>query len=613
MNAHPTRRWLPALVACVLFAGILTPIVALGQGNGGQQQMQLSTLVAAAESSRSYASNTVDYASASGLSVAAAQAQLSKGDSMLTTAKSDLQTGTDLAGGLDAVQAAMSDYAAAATSASLALGDAGLTATVDYGAVVSAVAEANATAGAVASVAAQACAGAAASSSGSQAVAQACAETSANLTSARTHLGEAASLLAQSSGRAAASANISQALSLVAQARSDVEACQPLLLTIASYTYSQRGQAYVSAVLDPLYIKANATVQAEQSVVANLTTFQADWAAYSQSQASATANINLSASDLEGVISQVDIGSVSVSASISTAQSTEAEVNSEMTALLGISGVVALPGVVTDVDTCVSAADSYASALVSTRAWSSAYAQTSLSGFGAYLSTGTSNASAAQSSGSAYVAAFNRVVADLSGLLGVPGVQAIYSILVGLPVSGSVSGVNASLQQETGTMGTVQADISSLNAAVSSGQSTILVNGTLLAEAASVSEEGASYLNATATAAMGAVNASVWSASRASLSYVSTAQASLRGSVGAFSNSAASVATSGASLKSQTQGAASATATAASNVRSDSRIRSSEAAAGRADSSQALELFSIQDVSAGVAAMSQAYVEFQAA
>ena len=611
MNASSMRKWLPALVACVLVVGIFTPVVALGQANSSRQQSQLSVLVAAADSSRSYATSTVDYASASGLSVAAAQAQLSQGDSLLATAQSDLQAGSNLADGLNAVQAALSDYASASASASVALSSAGLAAIVDYHAAVSAVAEVNATAEVAASVAAQACAGAAASSSGSQAFAQACAQVSANVASARTHLGEAASLLSESSGQAAATANVTQALSLAAQARADVQACQALILTMASYTYSQRGQAYILAVIDPLGISANATVQAEQTLITRLATYQMNWTDYARSQASTTANVGSSASGLEAAISQVDASSVSPI--ISGALSTSGQVSNEMSALLSVSGIIALPGVVADINACVSSTDSYAAALGNAQTWNSAYAQASLSGFAAYLSTGTTDASTLQQSGSAYVTAFNKVVADLSSLLGIPGVQAIYNVLVGLSVSGGVGGVNASLQQETGAMGAVLTEISSLSTAVSSGKANILVGSNLLATAASFSSEGTAYLNATATASIGQINASARSTSEAAQSYVAGATAMLQTSIGTYSNSAATLASSGASLKSQTQAAASATVSAGSYVQSDSRVRSSEIVGGRADATQALQLFSSQNVPAGVATMARAYVEFQSA
>ena len=611
MNVQSERRWLPAAVACLLIAGVFTPLAVFGQASSSGKQIQLAALVSAAESSRSYAAGAVGYAAASGLSVSAAQAQLSQGDSLLAIAESDLQSGADLAAGIQAVQGAMSAYEAAAVSSSLALSDAGLTASVSYFAALSAVTEVNATVAAIAAVEAQACGSAGAATSGVQGFVQACAQISGQLTSASADLNQAASLLVQSGGHIAATADVSQAVSLVAQARADAQACQSLLLTIASYTYSQRGEAYVSAVVDQFYSGANATAASEQSLVANLTGYQNDWKAYASSQSSGVTGVNSSATALETAISQVDTGAVS--ASISAASTTAGDVSADMSSLLSIAGVLALSNLVSAVQACATSATSYSGALASANSWGRAYSGTQLSTFSGYLNTGASDASTVQSAGEVYVSDCQAVVADLAAYLFIPGVQAVYDDLTGLQVSGTVNGANAALSQAVSAMGTVEADIASLDAAVSSAEAAILVGGDLLTAASGISATRSAYLNATAKSALGQVSTGASATAQAAQSFVASAQACLQASVGTYPSAVTSLESSGTALGTQTQSSTSAAADAVAYVQSDSRVRTATVAVGRADLTEAFQLFSSLNVSAGVAAMAQASLEFQAA
>ena len=610
MIARSGRPWLPAATACLLFAGIFTPLVVFGQASSSSQESQLAALVGAAVSSRSYASGAIGYAAAMGLSTSAAQAQLNQGDSLLATARADLQSGTGLAAGIQAAQAAMSAYDAAAVSSSLALGSAGLTASVDYDAALSAVTEVNATVNVIASVGAQACGTAGTAAPGAQAFVQACAQINAQLTSARADLVQAASLLVQSSGRIAATADVSQAVSLVAQARSDTQACQSLLLTVASYTYSQRGSAYVSAFVDPLYAEANKTLMSEESVMVNLTRYQSSWTAYTQSQSSAVAGVSSSGSALGTAISQVNTGAVSTG--ISAASATAGDVIADLSALLNITGISALTNLASAIQACAAAATSYNNALASANSWSSAYGGTQLSAFSGYLNAGSSAAAIAQSDGSAYVSAYQTVVADLSAYVAlVP--PALYDSFTALPVSSTVTGANAALSQSVSAAATVQADISSLNTAVSTGEAAILVSSQLLSTASGVSTAGGAYLNATTKSSLGEVSATASATAQAAQSFVSSAQACLQASAGSYSSAAASLDASGVTLGAQTQGATSAAANAVIYLQSDMRIRTAALAGGKADLAEAFQLFSSPDVPAGVAAIARATLEFQAA
>lgn len=626
MNRRTAKKWLPAAIACLLLAGILTPLAVLSEGGAaGQGQSQLAAYISAAESSRSYAYATVDYAVSYGLSVGGAQAQLNQGDSLLATARADALSGTNSAAGSQAVQAAMSDYTSAAAAASIALSNSGLTANVDYNAAVAAVAEVNATADVFASVYAQACTSTAAATSNAQAFAQACAQVSAQIAAARAHLSQAAAIVVQSSGHVGTTVDLSQALSLVALARTEVDSSQSAVLTIASYTYSQRGQAFIATVVIPLSAKANATIQAEQSALANLTAFQNSYASYTQSQASAAAGVTSSASALATAISQVDTSGASTS--VSAAEGTAGQVSSNMSALLAI--LTALPSttlqanLVSSINACSSATTTYDSALASAGTWSSAYSGTSLSSLSGYLSTGRADAAAVQSDGAAYVSSYQNVQAALSAFINaglVPPtvlaqLQAYATTLSNLApsVTSTSSGATNSLQQETTALTTVQTDFSTLDSVVTSSESTILVNSDILSTAATVSTEGAGYLNSAASAALAQVSSNVQATAQASQSFVAQAQACLQASVSTYSASDASLSASGVALGTQTQGSASVVMTAVAYMSSDTHARIAEAASGHSDVSQALQLFSGLDVSGGVAAMAQACLEFQAA
>ena len=112
---------------------------------------------------------------------------------------------------------------------------------------------------------------------------------------------------------------------------------------------------------------------------------------------------------------------------------------------------------------------------------------------------------------------------------------------------------------------------------------------------------------------MGQVYASVQSTSQAAGSFISSAQACLQADVGGYPGTVASLDSAGSSLSTQTQASSGAAATAATYVQGDAQVRTTAAAAGRADVSRALQLFSAQNVQGGVGELASASLEFQAA
>ncbi|MDA4119337.1 MAG: hypothetical protein OK436_02000 [Thaumarchaeota archaeon] len=610
MNAIGGPKLLVAAIACLVLTGVFTPVVLQGQG-AQTGPSQLSVLIGAAESSRLYAHATVDYAVSHRLAVTGAQAQLNQADSLLATAKADAQAGNDLAGGIQAAEAAMSAYTGASTEASIALNNAGLTASVDYYAAEDAIVEINATASATLSVAAQACANAGAAALNTAAFADACSKVNTQIASARAHLSQAASLLVRANGQANATLDLLPVLSLIASARGDVTLCQSALVTIASHSYSARARAFVSSVVVPLSAQANTTIKAEQSTLARLNSFQTNYSSYTKAQGSAVASVTTSASILATAISQVDTNSAS--ASISAARTTEEEVGTNMTALLGLSGLVSQASLIVDIRACASAGAAYWNALYSVNSWSGTFTQAQLSDFASYLSIGNADALTVRSAGSAYVSACQTVVTDLQAFLLVPGVSTIYNSLIGLQMTQTVNTANTSLQQDITAMTTVQTDFSTLNSVVASSDSVILPSSTILKAAISVSTQGAFYLNATAAAAIAQVATTVQTTSQVVQSFVSSAHACLQTTVSAYTASSIALSTSAVSLSTQTQGSASVMIAAVGYMSSSTNSRIAEAASGQSDISQALKLFSGLNVAEGSAAMARAFLEFQAA
>jgi hypothetical protein len=282
-----------------------------------------------------------------------------------------------------------------------------------------------------------------------------------------------------------------------------------------------------------------------------------------------------------------------------------------MSALLLIAGIVALPNIVADVNACVSAETAYDSSLATAQTWSQAYSQTQLQGFGAYVNMGTNDATALQAAGSTYVSACNKVITDLAALLSIPGVQAIYNVLVGLQISGTVSGANTTVNQEISAMVTVNSDISSMSSGAS--QSGILLPAGLASQASSVSTQGAVYLNSTAAAALAKVSSSIQATAQAAQSFASASEASVQGSIGSFAGAVSTISKASASMSAQTQDSVNAVSSASAYLGSATQARITEAANGRAQAASALSFFAGQNIDGGATAMAQAYVDLQAA
>lgn len=610
MMAVTRTKVMPAAIACLMLAGVLTPIFVLQVvSTPTTSSGQLTSLIGVAQSSKAYADSAVSLASSHGLDVSSAQAKLSQGDSALAQAQADSQSGSNLAAGIQSAELAMQDYTSASAQASIALSNAGLTSSVDYTASEGAVAEVNATASVVAAVEAQACTASTVTTTGLSAFTRACADIVAQLSAAKLQLERAGTILYKNQGSAGGSINFTQVMSFVAAARLDINATQSDLVTIASYGYEQRGSAYVAQVILPLSAEANATIQAEQSALSNLTSFQTTLVAYTKSQSSATSSVASSANTLGSAIAQANGGMSSTVSSISGAQSTESQLQSDLQVLLNLPVISGQASIVADIKTCMSQAASYSGNLSALQSQLKGFSQARLSTYQGYLMTVDTEATSAQSSGFAYSSSFATVVADLQLFATLPQVQAV----LGLSVSGTVNAASSSISQQTSAMATVGADISTFSSAVSTSQTSVPVGSSLISTAGTVSHQATVYVNSSAASAITQIVASLQANAQAAQSFVASAAAITQGTIGYYSTNQAQLSSSGTSLSTSTQASVSATATAAAYLSSATQARISGAASGRGEAAQALQFFSSQNLPGGITAMAQAYLDLQAA
>ena len=606
------KRMAASMVCLLLVAGLAIPIfAAAGSGASAQTPAQLSAMISAGQGSAVYAKSVVDYAASHGLSVSQAKSLLGEGDTLLAAAQADALAGTDISGGVQSVQAAMKDYTAAAASASVAIGDAGLSVGIEAATVEQAITQVNASVAVVVSAAAAVCVEATGTSTGTATLAQSCAQLDAQVTSASLSLSQAASLSAAAQGQVGASADLSQAMALVEAARANLNSTQSALQAIASYGYVQRSGAYVDSVIIPLMAQANSTVAAEGSVNATYAEFQQAYSSFTKAQASSEGDVSSGASALAVAIAAVNMGAVTSTAS--AAVIVASQVSSNLSALLGIPGITLLQGVVSDIQGCQSATSSFIAAADVASSDGSAYSQTTLSAFQAYAAATSQDASNVQTSGNAYAAAYQKVLSDLSTLTGVPGVSAIYANLAGLQVSGSVNGVTGSLSQAATATATVQGDITAFENVVAGQAPQILVPSSLLVAATSQTIDARTYLNATGSAAMSQVSASVQALSQAASLFVADANSSYGGTVGAFASSASGLTADGSTIVAQAAASVRTASAAAAYLGSDLGFRIADRLSAQAELSAAVRFFSGLDIADGAAAVAQASLELQAA
>ena len=606
MDFRSRRKRIPVVIVVGLLVSVVAPTVALGQSSTGNSRSTLEGLIAAAVSSQAYANATVTLAAAHGVPVASAQSHLSQGDSFLAQAESDAQAGATAAG-IQAAQASMSAYASAAAGASLALTNAGFSLGLDYDAALSAAAEVNRTLSVVSAVSAMACGSASSVVSNSSV----CGQANTQLSKARTDLSQASSILAQISGQAQAPGSLLQALAFIAGARTQAQAAVLAISTMASYTYSQRAQAYVSAVVDPLAAQANSTIDSEKTLSASFSQLQADYLQYGEAQGLSVAALTTSASTLATSITTVDIGGLD--AASSSAEAVAAQVETDLSALLALPGVTLQTGLVSDINSCQSASSSFLQSVGAVVSGTNAFQTTKLSAFQTYAAAFGKNASEAEASGGAYVSAYDKVVSDLASAFGVPGVSAIYSNLNSLQVSGSVTGLDGSLKSGATSVDAVQSDAAAFAEAVSAQTPVITPSVSLLSNASADVSAAAPFLSGTGASVVSSVSPALLEVQQSALNLTDQASLMTTETTGMLGVAAAALVTYGRDATTATNTGGTVISAAAGYLNVDVHARASLVATAQGEVAAALKLFSELDVSGGASAMAQASVDFRAA
>jgi len=622
MNARTGRKFSAIIIGLLLVAWMSSPIGVLGQ-TGSPSQVQLATLVGVAEASQGYANSTVEYALLHGLGVSVARAELAQGDSLLAAARADVMSGTDTAAGIQSAQAAMRAFTSAASSASLALANAGLVAAMDYNGVSSTLAEVNATTVFMAKVASQACGSNGISElalSNRSAFAQACSALFGQVMAAREDLSEASLDLAAVHGQAGAGTNFTQALALVAQARTSIGASQAAVLVISSFNYTQRAQAFLTNVVVPLSTSANLTIAAEQNTIGVMGGLSYNFATYASSQAANASSVTSLASTLGGAIVEVDTSAVQsgVSTAQAIATSTQQDLTNISSLIAPFTSIGAVAALQSSISSAESAAGSYSTAAGSAGGDSASYMSTPMAGFSSYLSTVESNQQQVSSAESSFTTTLTAAQAQLSTVVNlgvVPGLGSWGGTLETLSQSlaSVTSDLDSSLQSEVASMSEVQAEISAFSAAVSASTPAVDLKYIDVATANAVEESGTGFLNATGSAAISQMASSVLGTYQDSANFTSSAGYCLRGTIGTFAMRSSVLSGSAASLESQTKETTAALTTASAYLSSDAQARSSDRTFGQVNVALALQSFSALDVATGATALAQACIEFQAA
>ena len=612
------RTTLTLAVACLIFAGTLTPLLLLTRADSQTASPdQLKMMIQIAQGSKAYAQGVVGAASAHGLDAGTAQADLSAGDGLLATAQTDLSSGNNFPAGVLAAQAAMSDYTAAAQTASIALGNAGLTASVAVDAEATAIVGLNATVNVVASVAAQACATTVVSTSVASAFQQVCAKASAATANATADLKAAAAIVAAVRLSATASADFSQAVGLVSSARAQLSVAVDALANIATYTYASRGQAYVQS-LNALVLSANATVKAEQANYAALTAVQAQFSAAAAAQATAVDSVIGSFSIINADISSVFTSTVAADAS--AAQSTAAQVNSNLTALLALlSGVPSSTALAASITAAEPSTTAYTSAVSAAGTQSAGFSSTSLAALSTYFGTLQADALDLQAKSASYTSAYARVQSNLSALINLlgglapPALRAFNVTLgvLGAKASSTASNLDAALHTEVAATGNLIVALNAGTQTIVSNSAAIQISQSIVTATSSAVSAESPFLDTTGSAEVRLVGSDVSGSAQSALSFTASAQAALSTTVGGFAPSFSSLTAAGASLKSQGSTALTAFAAAGVSVSADIKARVAALVAGESDISIAQQMFASLEVNAGVSVLARASAELQ--
>ncbi len=446
-----------------------------------------------------------------------------------------------------------------------------------------------------------------------------CASGKAEISNATAALNEAAALVA--GVKSGQSANLAALANLLSRARASVGNASTQLVTISSFTYASRGEAFAKGPMASQIATANASVRSQGALDAGFKLDVSSFQAFSASQASTADGLDASASTVASSMSSVSM--TALDASISSQQATLAAVSGNLTQLSGeIPGLLLPPLQASDLQGNVTATEtslnSYKSALLSTSASAGDYPRVTISGFSAYVGSFDSGTATSESDGSAFASSLASLQTQLATLAGeFPLVSSLavwqntFASLVTTVDAGNTR-ADASMQATAGALATANSDVVALTTRVQAAPQ-VEVNQTLLQNVSSVASSEAGFLNATALAEVRSASASLDSEAQLASSYAASSQSLLGLTVGNFESASQTLIAQGASLKSLGQSTSNAMTTASTFIDQDLTLRSQAFSSAESLISQAMGAFRAQQVPQGTSLLEQASLQLQAA
>jgi hypothetical protein len=603
----------PALGAgasAMLLASILAVHFVVAESPSSQVSYSgLQSLVQAATAAGRYAQGVVDLASSSGLGVSSESALIASGNASLAAAEAALNPGGNLTMGLSDVHAAMGNFTEASSSVELSLQDAGLVASADVQAEQGALAALNGSTLQLSYVIDETCANSPSASPEASAVQRDCATGESLIANATADLGTAASILGGANGTVAGGF-----AGAISQARTDIAGAESQLAALAPLTYEQRGEAYVNGPLASAMSAANASAKLQTALVGwygyDVSAFQS----LSATQSSSAASVTSSASTVAGDISSVSMASVSSSA---TAQ--ESTLASVLSSLASFSAQVAslpLPlGIITGLQADASAAEgslnAYSSSLSAIGSSAASFSGTTVDGFSAYVSGFDSADSSEGTDEAAFASSYSTFQSQVGTVAGdFPLIRSLGTWVssfatLGTSESAGATQVASSLAAAQASAQTLNSGIAALTAQVQ-GVPQVEVSSGLEQNVSSISSSEAGLLNSTALASLSAASASLQSDARLASGFVTSSQAVLGTTLGAFAASSQALGAQGSSLASQASSTSASMSATTPFLTADLDARTGEISSAMSLISEALAAFDSQQVAQGASLLSQA-------
>ena len=177
-------------------------------------------------------------------------------------------------------------------------------------------------------------------------------------------------------------------------------------------------------------------------------------------------------------------------------------------------------------------------------------------------------------------------------------------------VISTTADLSGKLQSQVSALGKVEADLGAVKQAFITDSSKLAVNATLLPSIEGTYQNVSTYVGPQGHTAVTTAATSISSSANASSSFVAAVQSAMSGSVSQLNSSTTNLLAAGAAAQASENSTAISLANASALVSASLTTRESESSSGRLLVSQALKLFSTQDISAGVASMEEAAALF---